>query len=400
MSLPFCEWGTAEYGRLIAGLLDPQSHLECSTKVFDRFGHLFSDFPVLPVNRGRTALRIALEAFRQEQPDRSQVVVPAYVCPAVLEAVRDAGLSPWPIDIGSDLNLDPTLLNDAISPATLAVVAPHTYGCPAQIAEISQICRARSVFLIDDAAAVMGVSLQGRCLGSFGDAGIFSFSQSKGVVVGGANAGALLVMANPWLEGKMRSIWRLLPPPPRPRHDILLFMWRYPLSRFTRIPTYYWRRLGISTPGAHEPSKLSRLSAEIAVTQLDSLSARVAARKRIVQYYHDNQSMSEIEFPQYCPGQYLSRVLFALPEGVNCHDVRSRLQLSGIPSRLGYPLWQEDSNQAPKAHAMAHRLIELGCHARMSERKVALAWAALAGATRDSHCGRDRTVATRTQLAT
>src|SRR5258708_1090528 len=90
--LPFSEWGAGEYGRLARGVLKGKPRAEAVGETVAEFQSVFGGRLVLPVNRGRTALRIALEVFHQERPDRNEVLVPSYICPAVPEAVVAAGL--------------------------------------------------------------------------------------------------------------------------------------------------------------------------------------------------------------------------------------------------------------------------------------------------------------------
>ena len=230
--LPYSEWGYCEYLCVIAGLaVAPNPRAVGAFR--DALAARLSGRAIFPVNRARNGLRIALLAFREIRPDASEVIIPAYICPSVVEAVQACGLRVAPVDIGPDLNLDLVSLEQTITPATLAVIAVHMYGCPAQVASIEALCRERNIFLIDDAAQVLGVSAEGRPLGTFGDVGIVSFSQSKTIVAGARNAGGILAINKRELEPAIESAWRDLPPARNYRADIAQFLWDYKWGRWT-----------------------------------------------------------------------------------------------------------------------------------------------------------------------
>jgi len=386
--LPFFDWSVDEYRQLAASVLRGERGSEGVAERLAEFSHLFGGHPVLPVNRGRTALRIALRAFHQERPERTEVIVPSYICPAVPESVLAVGLTPVPADVGSDLNLDPARLPGVISSSTLAVIAPHIYACPAKVPQIEAICRRSDVFMIDDAAPVMGIQIEGRGLGTFGDAGIHSFSQSKTVVAGDENAGGLLVVLNPRFEKKMRAAWAELPDPTEPIRDALGFLWDYRLRRYTRSPTYYWNRMrqrnADEAAGSKSQAKMSALTARIAAAQLRSLDRRLAQRREVVERYHELAVRTGMAaFPQYSPGRYLSRLFFSLPGGLSTSEVRARLREAGVDTRLAYPLWARAGHpESSAARAIAPRLIELPCHATTSE-EVQLMWAKFSSVVRE-----------------
>jgi dTDP-4-amino-4,6-dideoxygalactose transaminase len=136
------------------------------------------------VSSGTAALVLVLKALA-EGSTRRQVIIPAYSCYSVPAAVMAAGLQPVLCDIDrSDFGLDAGQLSRVIGPSTLAVVAQHLFGMPSAIDRIAEICRRGSIALVEDAAQAIGVTSNGRWLGTVGDAGIFSFGRGKHVTAG------------------------------------------------------------------------------------------------------------------------------------------------------------------------------------------------------------------------
>ena len=92
---------------------------------------------VLPVNRGRTGLELALRAL--DVGPGADVVLPSYVCRAVLDAVNRIEAHPVFADIGPDLNVTVETVKAALTPQTKCVIVPHLFGWVAH--GISLFCR-------------------------------------------------------------------------------------------------------------------------------------------------------------------------------------------------------------------------------------------------------------------
>jgi dTDP-4-amino-4,6-dideoxygalactose transaminase len=135
---------------------------------------LFHGLPVRFVDSGRAALYLVLQAMKQA-PARDEVVVPAFVCPSVGRAVIKAGLKPVLCDVSdSSFTLDPADLERVAGRRTLAIVATHLFGYPADLVDVLRLARAAGALVIEDAAQAFGARLGGVAVGTSGDAGIFS----------------------------------------------------------------------------------------------------------------------------------------------------------------------------------------------------------------------------------
>jgi dTDP-4-amino-4,6-dideoxygalactose transaminase len=128
-----------------------------------------------------------------------EVILPSFAFPSLPNAVALRGGVPVFVDIRADtLNLDESLLEDAITDRT-RVLAPIDYaGVGCEIDAFSTIARAHGLIVIEDAAQGFGASYRGRALGSLADLACLSFHETKNVMCG--EGGALLVNRTDWVE--------------------------------------------------------------------------------------------------------------------------------------------------------------------------------------------------------
>jgi perosamine synthetase len=148
---------------------------------------------VFLVSSGTAALTLALMGLKSSSR-RTEVVIPAYTCFSVPAAVLKAGLRPVLCDINpSTFDFDHALLERTLNGDTLCVVAHHLFGIPSDIEQIRTLCRARGIFVVEDAAQAMGVESNGRSLGTLGDVGIFSLGRGKSITCG---SGGIIVTSS------------------------------------------------------------------------------------------------------------------------------------------------------------------------------------------------------------
>ena len=375
--LNYAEWSVAEYASALAAILSGRVQTGAAVKrLRDRIGDVLDCEHVYLVNAGRTAIRIALQVFQQRAPERNCVIIPAYICPAVIEAVKACGLTPISVDIDDDLNIRTELVAEAIDRRTLAVIAAHMYGAPAKIAELERSCRAEGVFLIDDAAQVVGVPHQGRFLGRFGDAGVISFAQSKSVVTGVRGSGGVLLVNNSDLVASAREKMSGLQPATGRLRQFVHFVLRYRWAAYTGLPAYYCSRVLDRLFGSQTnkdyfiPARMSNLDATIALQQFNKIDTLRRERMRLSRLYFDAlAAVPDVVFPQYAPDIYLSRILCLLPPSVDLPKVRERLRKRGVITRRGYKAYDPKS-QAPKARSVAERLLEVPSHSAMTQQDI------------------------------
>lgn len=130
------------------------------------------------VGNGLEALHLILRAMEIGSGD--EVIVPANTYIATWLAVSYAGATPVPIEPDPvTYNIDPGLIEAAITARTKAIMAVHLYGQPADMDPICEIARRYGLKVIEDAAQAHGARYKGRRIGALGDAAGFSFYPGK-----------------------------------------------------------------------------------------------------------------------------------------------------------------------------------------------------------------------------
>ncbi|HWR97496.1 MAG TPA: DegT/DnrJ/EryC1/StrS family aminotransferase [Candidatus Methanoperedens sp.] len=135
------------------------------------------------VSSGRTALVSILRAMKGlSGPGRDEVVLPSYTCYSVPAAVVRAGLKVRLCDVDpATLDYDREALARTDFRRVLCLVSTSLYGIPNDLPSLVRRAREAGVFLVDDAAQCLGATIEGRSVGTFGDAGVYSFDKGKSI---------------------------------------------------------------------------------------------------------------------------------------------------------------------------------------------------------------------------
>jgi len=126
---------------------------------------------------GTCALVLSLRALGIGQGD--EVITPANSFVASAAGVALTGARPVFVDVREDLNIDPALIEPAITPRTPAIIPVHLTGRPAAMERIGEIATRRGLAVVEDAAQAVGARFAGRPIGSFGEIGCFSLHPLK-----------------------------------------------------------------------------------------------------------------------------------------------------------------------------------------------------------------------------
>lgn len=125
---------------------------------------------------GTIALEIAIRASGLA----GEVIVPAMTFVATAHALEWQGLRPVFCDVEPQgFTLDPAQLERHITPRTSGIIGVHLWGRPCAVERLTDIARSHGLKLLFDAAHAFGCSWNGRRIGSFGDAEVFSFHATK-----------------------------------------------------------------------------------------------------------------------------------------------------------------------------------------------------------------------------
>ena len=152
---------------------------------------------------GTDALILSLLAAGIGEGD--EVVTTPFSFIATAGSIAYVGAKPVFVDIDPvTYNINPALLEAAITPKTRAIMPVHLFGLPADMDPILAIARAHNLVIIEDAAQAIGSRYAGRFTGTFGEYGCFSFFPSKNL--GGAGDGGLITTDDPAIAERLQML--------------------------------------------------------------------------------------------------------------------------------------------------------------------------------------------------
>ena len=134
------------------------------------------------VANGLDALILIFRAYKElnKLKEGDEVIVPANTYIASILAITENRLKPVLVEPDEQTyNLDPKLIEQAITPKTKAILAVHLYGQLANMPEINKIAEKHELLVIEDSAQAHGASINGKKAGNWGDASGFSFYPGK-----------------------------------------------------------------------------------------------------------------------------------------------------------------------------------------------------------------------------
>ncbi len=152
---------------------------------------------------GTDALHLCLRTLDIKKGD--EVITTPFTFIATAEAITYVGAIPVFADIDKNtLNIDPSKIEDKITPRTKAIIAVHLFGQPADMEKIMDIARKYDLKIIEDSAQAFGARYKGDIVGSIGDAGCLSFYPSKNL--GAYGDGGMMITNNPDIYQKVKLL--------------------------------------------------------------------------------------------------------------------------------------------------------------------------------------------------
>ena len=288
---------------------------------------------------GTDAIQIALMALGVGPGD--EVICPGFSYIATAEAPALLGVQPIYVDIDPDsFNMDPALLESAITPRTRAIIPVSLYGQPADFDAINAIAKRHGIPVIEDGAQSFGATSNGRKSCNLSTIGCTSFFPSK--PLGCYGDGGAVFTSDPGLAKIIRQI-----------------------ARHGQDRRYHHVRIGIN-------SRLDTLQAAILLPKLNILDNEITARDQLAKSYFDAFSAMGIKAPHVASntssawGQYT--VQFE-----NRDAVQKALKEAGIPTAVHYPspihmqpAFQDETLHLPQSENAAKTVLSLPMHAYMS----------------------------------
>ncbi len=211
MNIPFVDFNSM-HAQIANGLYDASSSVINSNwfiqgSEVSSFEQAFSNYlsihNCIGCGNGLDALVLSLKALGIGQGD--EVILPANTFIATALAVTYAGATPVLVEPRLDTyNIDPSKIEEVITPKTKAIIPVHLYGQPAEMDSIMKIANEHDLHVIEDTAQAHGAIYHGKRAGTFGNTGAFSFYPGK-------NLGALgdcgaVVTNDPELADTIRAM--------------------------------------------------------------------------------------------------------------------------------------------------------------------------------------------------
>jgi len=157
------------------------------------------------VSSGTAALEIAVKSLELNKND--EIIMPSFTI--ISNAISIIKNSAKPVLIDSDLqtwNIKIEDIEKKITKKTKAIMIPHIYGFPCEMDKIIKICKKKKLFLIEDAAEMIGQNYNEKPCGCFGDISTFSFYANKHITTG---EGGMLFTNNSKLNEKFNLLKNL-----------------------------------------------------------------------------------------------------------------------------------------------------------------------------------------------
>lgn len=284
------------------------------------------------VANGTDALQIALMALDVSPGD--EVITPGFTYIATAEAAAVLGAKPVYVDIDPrTYNLDPALLEAAITPRTKAIIPVSLYGQSADYDAINAIAAAHGVIVIEDAAQSFGATYKGRKSCNLTPIATTSFFPSK--PLGAYGDGGAIFTSDENLAKVLRQI-----------------------ARHGQEKRYHHVRVGMN-------SRLDTLQAAILLPKLDILDDEMAARQRVAEEYGLMLADIDIEPPHIESHNTTAWAQYTV-RAKDRSSLQKVLTEAGIPTAIHYPL---PLNQQP---AVADRLAVLPQGDRAAEEVISL----------------------------
>lgn len=271
----------------------------------EKFAALCGVKHAIATSSGTTALHLALLANGIGPGD--EVITVSFTFMATVSTILMTGARPVFVDVEPDtFNINPGLIEAALTPRTKAILLVHLYGYPCDMDAIMAIAERHGLKVIEDACQAVGATYHGRPVGSFGT-GMFSLYATKNIMTG---EGGIITTNDDALAEKCR------------------LMRQHGMKR-----RYYHEMLGYNY-------RLSDLHAAIGVAQLDRLADFTARRRFNAAYLNSRIESETVITPKVKDGyghvwhQYTIRV-----NGGRDRDAAVRqLNESGVGTGVFYPV--------------------------------------------------------------
>lgn len=255
------------------------------------------------VASGLDALLLSIEAL--DMTPGSEVLVASNTYIATILAIVRAGHKPVLVEPELEtFNIDPTLLESALSSRTRAICVTHMFGKACRMDSICEFAREHNLKIVEDCAQSHGARLGKQMTGTFGDAGCFSFYPTKNLgAVGDAGA---VVTNNDVLADRLRCI-----------------------RNYGSKQKYVNRYIGVN-------SRLDELHAAMLRVKLRNLD-RLIQHKRVLAEIYFTELPEWIAKPVRRSNEFDVFHIFGIRHPLR-NSLRQHMQVHGIKTEVHYPI--------------------------------------------------------------
>ena len=349
-------------------------------------------------NSGRSGFLAILNALGMEQA--SEILVQGFTCNALVNPIIWSNLKPVFVDINEQtLNIDSQDLQRKITSKSRGVIVQHTFGLPASLKEITEICEKHNLILIEDCAHSLGATDNGQKTGSFGRASFFSFGRDKII---SSVYGGMAVTNDPSLAEKLRQAQGKFGYPSyywifqQLLHPILCNFLIIPLYGFFGLGRWVlggFQKLKILSKAVHKkekqgkqpnyiPKKMPNALAILALHQFKKLDRFIKHQKQIVDFYDKKGTRSDLVL---LPLKKDNRVYMRYPILIKNRDTDKILRKARKQKIFLNDGWRKativpvDTNQekmgyisgsCPVAEKVAKNILNLPTHINISKKKA------------------------------
>jgi dTDP-4-amino-4,6-dideoxygalactose transaminase len=328
----------------------------CLGPFVERFEQAAADYlgiaHAIGVNSGTSALHLALIAAGIGPGDK--VLVPSFTFIATAWAVLYVGATPVLCDIEEDsANIDLRDAEARLEGAVKAIIPVHLYGQPADMAGVLAFAAQHRLVVVEDAAQAMGARYDGRCAGTFGLCGCFSFYPAKNL--GAAGEAGLVVTADDAIASRLRAL----------RHH-------------AQTERYLHTELGFNY-------RMEGLQGLVLGHKLPLLDRWTESRRRLARAYHQQLVGLPLVLPEVVHHDHVFHLYVV--RSSERERLRDHLRRAGIETGLHYPMplhaqpplarFVDDAQSFPVSDRYARECLSLPLFVGMTEAQVERVCAAI-----------------------
>jgi len=340
-------------------------------------------------NSGRSALMAILFSVALAKED--EVLLQAFTCNAAANPIIWSGLKPVYVDCNeTTFNIDVEDLKRKITERSRAVIVQHTFGLPADMDEVLEVCHENSLILIEDCAHSLGAEYKNRKVGTLGKVSFFSFSRDKVI---SSVYGGMVVTNDDSLAQKIKEFQEKVDFPSyfwikqQLLHPILMNWLILPTYRiFGKYLLVLFQKLRILSKAVQQrekfggkpdyfPKRLPDALAILALNQFKKLERFNNHRKEIAKFYHKELKNTSFELPAEKEQIYL-RFTIKHPRA---HEIIRKARKNNLligdwyecpiaPSDTKLDKMQYKIGSCPKAEKLARETLNLPTHINISDK--------------------------------